>query len=162
MINVKELIHDPDFCETFTLRHKTGVWVDGLFQTTATDTSVTGVVRPATGKELELLPEGDRMKDTKVFYTWEKVQVAEDENASDEFLWKGSRYKALQVKDWSSHGFYETMASYIGEVVEENEHHDTGGDQNSPAAAADSPGESAGDTHPGELSGGQQPISEKG
>ena len=116
MINVSELIHDPDFCTTFILRHRSGTWVDGRFQTTATDSMVTGVVRPANGKELELLPEGDRMKDVKVFYTWEKVQLSEDENASDEFIWQGGRYKALQVQDWSAHGFYETMASYVGEV----------------------------------------------
>ncbi len=136
MIDVSELIHDPDFCTTFILRHKTGDWVDGIFETTATDTSVTGVVRPATGKEIELLPEGDRMKDVKVFYTWEKVQLAEDENASDEFIWEGGRYKALRVSDWKAHGFYETMASFIGKVVEENEHHDTDSNQDSPAQSA--------------------------
>lgn len=125
MIDVSELIVDPDFCERFTLRRRAGQWVGGVYQSTNADTVVTGVVRPATGDELELLPEGDRVGEILSFYTREMTQLAEDPGcAADEFIRRGRGYKAKHRQDWGKHGFFLTLAAWIGD--DDDGDHDAG------------------------------------
>lgn len=118
MIDLSRLIADPDFSEPFVIRRRIGKWVAGRFIATPEDTAVTGIVEPTSGDDLEQVPEGDRVSGMMTFYTRQPVYLSQDKQQSDELIWRGRVYKAVQVLDWSRHGFYKTIASYV-EVQDE-------------------------------------------
>ena len=112
MIDVSQLITDPDFCEPFVIRRRIGKWEAGRFIATPEDT-VNGIVEPTSGDDLEQVPEGDRVSGMMTFYTKQPVYLSQDKQQSDEIIWRGKLYKAVQILDWSRHGFYKVIASYV-------------------------------------------------
>lgn len=119
MIDVSRLITDPDFCERFVIRRRIGKWEAGRFIATPEDTAVTGIVEPTSGDDLEMVPEGDRVSGMMTFYTRQPVYLSQDKQQSDELIWRGRVYKAVQVLDWSRHGFYKVIASFVEVVSDE-------------------------------------------
>lgn len=119
MIDVSRLITDPDFCEPFTIRRRIGKWEAGRFIATPEDTAVTGIVEPTSGDDLEQVPEGDWVSGMMTFYTRQIVYLSQDKQQSDELIWRGKVYKAVQTLDWSRHGFYKVIASYVEGVQNE-------------------------------------------
>ena len=113
MIDVSRLITDPDFCEPFTIRRRVGKWEAGRFVATPEDPAVNGIVEPTNGDDLEQVPEGDRVSGMMTFYTKQPVYLAQDKQQSDELIWRGKLYKAVQILDWSRHGFYKVIASFV-------------------------------------------------
>lgn len=113
MIDVSRLLTDPDFCEPFVIRRRVGKWEAGRFIAAPEDTAVTGIVEPTNGDDLEQLPEGDRVSGMMTFYTKQPVYLAQDKRQSDEIIWRGKTYKAQHILDWSRHGFYKVIASYV-------------------------------------------------
>ncbi len=73
MINVKELITDPDFAQNFTIeRHSQGTFVDGLYSSMVTTINVYGIVQPYQPKTVEYTPNGDQITgDIKIWLTTE-------------------------------------------------------------------------------------------
>lgn len=116
MIDLAVLIHDPDFCESFVIRHQKGQWQDGVFVTVPEEQKVKGIVEPTSGEDLEQLPEADRISGLMTFYTKEAITLGDEEQLSDEIISRGKVYKVLQVLDWSRHGFYKAIASLAGKA----------------------------------------------
>lgn len=119
MIDLSRLIAAPDFSEPFVIRRRIGKWEAGRFVATPEDTAVTGIVEPTSGDDLEQVPEGDRVSGMMTFYTRQPVYLAQDRSQSDELIWRGKSYKTVQVMDWSRHGFYKVIASYVEGVQNE-------------------------------------------
>lgn len=113
MIDVSRLLTDPDFCEPFVIRRRVGKWEAGRFIAVPEDTAVTGIVEPTNGDDLEQLPEGDRVSGMMTFYTKQPVYLSWDKRQSDEIIWRDRVYKAVQILDWSRHGFYKVIASFV-------------------------------------------------
>ena len=68
MIDVSELMNDPDFSTEYTMIRSIGQWRDGRFILKKENEIVYyGPVQPATEKELEQLDTGDRNKITMKF-----------------------------------------------------------------------------------------------
>ena len=121
MIDVSDLMHDPDFSSRYTVIRRSGKWEGARFVLgEPKKLKYYGPVQPATSKELEQLPEGDRHSGTMQFYcappktlhiTSEDGQQA---NVSDEIVYRGHRYKVFSVKDWSEHGYICASAYKIG------------------------------------------------
>ncbi len=114
MIDVSELITDPDFAQTFTVTRSTGEWDEGDFITTVETFSVTGVIQPMNSKEMEQWPEGDRLKGLCKVYTLEQLYttqvVATEGMLSDEVSWHGVKWKILQSNDWMDNGYFKAVA----------------------------------------------------
>lgn len=119
MIDLGSLINDPDFCESFIIRRRNGEWQKGRFVTVHEDMKVTGIVEPTSGDDLEQLPEGDRVRGMMTFYTKEQLNLALDPQQADHIICRGKVYKAVQVLDWSRHGFYKTIASFVEVAADE-------------------------------------------
>lgn len=114
MIDVSELIHDPDFCTGFTIIRREGRWTeDGTYTTEASESDVMGVVRPASGADLQMIPEGDERRETLNFLTLEKTYLTDENHLADVFRYRGKTYKAVSKRDWKDHGFYKTTATLI-------------------------------------------------
>lgn len=116
-IDVSEIVHDPDFCTTFTvIKQGESEWVRGVLQRKTTETIVEGIVQPSSSKDLELLDTADRVNGMKTFITDEvSLDVSSTEKTSDVCVWKGQRYKLIQTFDYAANGYYKAIGALMGE-----------------------------------------------
>ena len=73
--------------------------------------SMSAVVTPVSGKELDRLPEGLRTRQVKMFLVKEKLNTANDNDRSspDRIEMNGERYQVERVEDWSDHGYFRAF-----------------------------------------------------
>jgi len=115
-IDVSEIVHDPDFCTTFTvIKQGESEWVRGVLKRKTTETTVEGIVQPSSSKDLELLDTADRVNGMKTFITDEvSLDVSNTEKTSDICVWKGQRYKLIQTFDYAANGYYKAIGALVG------------------------------------------------
>jgi hypothetical protein len=67
-----------------------------------TDTTIRASVYPATGKDLEALPEGERTRSVQIAECLSEVLTSEPSTptSSDRLIFGGSTYLARNVQDW--------------------------------------------------------------
>lgn len=119
MINLSELIHDPDFCTNFIVIKKSEPkWVKGELTQAETKLIVEGIVLPSSSKDIDMLPEADRVHGLKSFFTDEcEFALTNTEKTSDVCIYRGETYKLLQVFDYSDNGYYKAIGTMIGGVL---------------------------------------------
>lgn len=112
MINVAEVVADPDFTRTFTVRRPTSTFAnEGVHTSTYTDSTLTGIVQPASPKEMELLPEGHRVGD--VIAVWSTLEMRAgnaDTIEADVIVVDGKSYKVLRCEPWADAGYWKVLA----------------------------------------------------
>ena len=123
MYSLAELTYDDDFCTTFVVEKRSEpVWVKGVQTSTVTPMTVTGIVAPASAKDLELLEEGDRKHGMKTFETnMCPLNVTDTEVTSDTIVWDGNRYKLVHAWNYAQWGYYKAMGELMGAVEAEEE-----------------------------------------
>ncbi|MDU7441763.1 MAG: hypothetical protein E7L05_14625 [Clostridium sp.] len=113
MINLSRVINDTRISQEFKVFRKTGEWIKGRFEEKETQIDMNGVIVPATNKEVEMIPEGDRVKgaisihSTKRLYTTHLADKGE--GTSDEIEWENERYKVYSLGSYSKYGFYSAI-----------------------------------------------------
>jgi len=110
MINVSEVITDPDFAQSFLVHRRTGKWVNGRWQENMTDITLLGVITVADPKTLEQLPEGDRVIGLMCFYATVPIFTTNEQGTSDQIEWRGERYRVKQVFPYGDYGYYKAVA----------------------------------------------------
>ena len=113
MINVAELIHDPDFCQPYTLYRQTSTWLAGRSQPTEVAIQRSGVIIAANSKDLLQAPEGDRTKGIVAVYDTEPLLVTNEAGTSDEIIWHDERYRLFQVWPYKDYGYYKALGERI-------------------------------------------------
>lgn len=108
MIGVGELMSDPDFIESVTLRRPTPSMQEGVAVATHVDTTITAIVQPATPRELMGLPEGQRLKD--VVSVWSATEMKAEPGAPDILLRSGRSYRVIKLEPWAEAGYYRAFA----------------------------------------------------
>lgn len=101
---------------TVTVTRRVGSYVAGDFGPTATETlTLRGVVHPATGADMKKLPEGERVEGAIRVYTLERVRLSSRASGdlADRILHNGVEYEAATVEDWSTFGYYLTIATRV-------------------------------------------------
>ncbi|MFP3391013.1 hypothetical protein [Brevibacillus sp. SIMBA_040] len=115
MIDVSEVITDPDFAQTYTVHRKAGEWIRGDWvPSDETPLKMTGPVIVADAETLEQIPEGDRVTGLMCFYSTQELFESGDGNApiegtTDVVEWKGNRYKLIKVFPYGDYGFYKAV-----------------------------------------------------
>ena len=119
MINVGELITDPDFCQTFTLIRRVGEWNEGVWNPSEARITMTGITHPASGRELEMLPEADRTKNLRTFYGRSGMtpRLETQNRMADEIAYNGSVFKIIQEQDYDDYGYWQAVG-----IEEEGRH----------------------------------------
>lgn len=121
MIDVSELMEDPDFASPYLVVRRDGEWINGRFVPGEPETlKFYGPVQPPSVRELEQLPEGDRQKGFMQF--WCKMprefrisQGSKKESwVSDEIIWRGQRFKLYQLMPWNHAGWMSALAYRTG------------------------------------------------
>ncbi len=110
MISVEEIIDDVDFAQRFTILRSEGEFVDGVWTELEVDEiSVSGVIVPTSPRDLNRLPEGDRVSAAVSFYSKKELRVTRTGNTpgtSDMIRWKGDCYKLVGVFPWGDYGYW--------------------------------------------------------
>jgi len=106
-INVSEAI-DSDTAERITVeRSSPGSYVDGLFVAGPTSTfKALASVQQPTPRDLQTLPEGERVKNPKMFISTKALKTAneDDKTLADVLIVKSIRFKVIMLADWLSYG----------------------------------------------------------
>lgn len=121
MFSLAELTFDDDFCTAFTVvKRSATVWKKGVQTAAERRINVTGIVAPASSKDLELVEEGDRKHGLKTFITNEcPMNITDTENTSDVIIWQGNRYKLIQAFSYAQWGYYKAIGELMGQALEE-------------------------------------------
>lgn len=123
-IDVSEVSIDSDVGLPFTIIRSTGQWVNGVWTTQETEIPAFGTISVAADKELEMIPEGDRVHGAKVFHTDQPILTTRDTpatpgsglgGASDILVDSGSgdQYRVLIVKRIPGSGYYRAIGTRL-------------------------------------------------
>jgi hypothetical protein len=114
MINLSELITDPDFAQPYTIVRSSGTFVLGGFASTTTSIAAVGPIVVATEEDLDQVDPGDRITGSMKFYS--QAQIYETHGGStpglsDTILWRGDNYRILKVFPYADYGWYEAVGA---------------------------------------------------
>ena len=113
-IDVSELMTDPDFTDVVELITRTPVLTKGIQSfTEATPEPVVMVVQPASGEDLEKVPEASRGHETKTFFYKGILSSLRQNGYSDIIVFQGNRFEVLFVEPWGNWGvgYYKGIAT---------------------------------------------------
>lgn len=124
MLNLSKVVNNPKFAQSFNItRSQGGVFDDtGVWQDVTVDVPMFGVIQPATPKELEQVPEADRVKEVKSFHSQQEMFLTEttaidDANAriSDIVTWTttGEQYRLVKLYPWEDFGYFKALGVRI-------------------------------------------------
>ena len=115
MISLEEIILDPDFVTKFLIIRTKGEFVKGRWtETEKEEIPVYGIATPVSARELNQLPEGDRISGLMNFYTIKKeplylTRTGVDEGISDQILYDNIYYKLKSVEPWEPFGYWHAI-----------------------------------------------------
>ena len=113
MINVAEIVMDPDFAEPLTIIRSTFTF--GLVDSnTETQIQTYGIATPAKPQELMQVPEGDRVSGAMTFRSTTPFFLSTESTQSsnaDVILWRGVRWKVIYVFPWDHFGCPKAIAT---------------------------------------------------
>ncbi|QDX92065.1 hypothetical protein EEL30_06595 [Brevibacillus laterosporus] len=109
MIDVSEVITDPDFAQSFTVHRKSGEWIAGRSVSSDASITMTGIVTVADAKTLEQLPEGDRVTGLMCFYSTHELFTTREQGTSDQLEWRKELYRVKQVFPYGDYGYFKAI-----------------------------------------------------
>jgi hypothetical protein len=123
LIDLSEAVYDCEIGSCFVIFRQTGSFGSGGWVANAPKTiNAFGIVTVATPKELEMVPEGDRVKGSlhiiygqRLYTTWEangpSVAGQIGGGTSDQIQWDGQLYRVQAVEPWGPMlGFWHAVA----------------------------------------------------
>lgn len=113
MIDVSELMRDPDFAQDFAVKRQVGAWAgEGAFTTTETDIPRVGIIQPAKVEDIvQFLPEGERNGNFIAIYCDQDLLMGNgNDQQSDVIVWKGNYFRIAKAKQWEDHGYWYALA----------------------------------------------------
>lgn len=100
---------------TYTVTRRAAQTVtDGIVTLGATSSvSITAVVQPLRGKDLEVLPEARHARDVRMIHTRTALRVDSSAGAADVVTIGGEAYTVIHVEEWTIRGstFYRCYAA---------------------------------------------------
>jgi hypothetical protein len=119
MPDVTDLLDDPDVGggQPFQVERTTGTRANGKkVPGVPVVHKTTGNIQPAQPKELERLPEEDRVKAIVAIRSTFTFQTGSDDGGKaytdpDVIIISGIRYRVLKIDDWSAYGFHCAFAT---------------------------------------------------
>jgi len=104
--DVADLIGDPDFRSAYTLIRGTEIVDDhGRGQSTWEELPAQGIIQPASPRDRERLPEGDRTTEVLAVYSVEPLYMGDDAGQKpDQIRYLGRIYEVRTVEDWHREG----------------------------------------------------------
>lgn len=113
MINVGRIVVGRN-AQPFTVYRKSGSWQDEGWVEAENPITVVGTITIAKEKDLQQVPEGDRIGGEIAIYTTQPLYVTHavkdpitgaESGTSDEILWQGDRYKLFNANPYTDYGY---------------------------------------------------------
>jgi len=123
MIDVSDMITDPDFASPYIVIRRKGQWVRGRFQVNDPERlKYYGAVQPATTSEIQQLGIGDDEEGVMKFFCQQPKDInmtcnlTEDTEVqvSDEIEFRGNLYKVLKKSPWQHNNWTRAFAALQG------------------------------------------------
>ena len=108
MINVGEIVVDPDFVQGFTYIRRELLWDNGRYTTTEETHTATGTIISRDNQEMNLQEGGILNSGSIGVWTHEKLYVTSDnpnDHLADIIIYKGRRYIVNNNRDHSEYGY---------------------------------------------------------
>jgi len=111
------VVQNLDMSQNFTVYRSSGSWVKGRWTEGGSILKeMRGVISVANQKELNALPEGDRIKGGMIFHSTEELfttRTGTDMGTSDKILWNGEYYRMYNVWPYKDYGFWKAIGARI-------------------------------------------------
>lgn len=116
LVQVSEVVNDPDMAQPFTILRSTGTaWLNGVWQSSTTEFSGYGVIADPTDREIKMIPEGDQVVGAKVFWSAQPIYATRATSgvgaSSDILVWRGLSFRVVNVQQFQDYGFYRAIAT---------------------------------------------------
>jgi hypothetical protein len=112
MINMAELITDPDFAQSYVIVRSSGAFALGGFISTPFSIPAVGPIVLATERDLDQVTEGDRVTGAMKFYSLGPIyqtRAGDNPGLSDTIHWRGDNYRIAKVFPYVDYGWYEAI-----------------------------------------------------
>jgi len=112
MLNPSRILSSPHFQQTWEVFRSTGSFqLGGWVEDAQSPASfiMSGAVWPSTNKEIQQVPEGDRVTGMMSFASTQPLYVTHASGiagTSDQIEWHGEKYRLVQIMNFSDYGFY--------------------------------------------------------
>lgn len=111
MINLSRVVVSPHLSQNITVHRTSGRWNRGEWimgeEKIITSRGIVTVARP---KDLEQIPEGDRITGAMRFLTLHRLYHTNSaEPISDFVVWRGARYRIIQISPDVDYGFFRSI-----------------------------------------------------
>jgi hypothetical protein len=121
MINLSDVVSDPDFAQEFEIQRSSGGWWKaGVWINETIGVPGYGVIQPATPEELDQVPEGDRVKGSLSFHSECPLFETHTRSPNDKFAGtsdiichRGQSYRLVKVWPWEDFGYYKAIGARI-------------------------------------------------
>jgi hypothetical protein len=117
VIDISEMMDDPDFVRAYTVSRSSGEFAEGGWvEATPTTLTVYGPVIVSSPEDLQLIPEGDRVSGAMSFYSSERLYRTHKETdpqtsgTSDRITWNGEEYRIAGISPYMDYGYYKAVA----------------------------------------------------
>lgn len=113
LINVSEVVVDPDLAQPFIVLRSTGEWVNGTWVSQTRELQQIGVISVASPSEIGMVAEGDVITSARVFHTDQPIfKTREKEKGSSDILvWRNRKYRVLHDSDYQDYGYWRAVGS---------------------------------------------------
>ncbi len=113
MINLSEIVTDPDFNQPYTINRSTGAFVLGGYANSTTPVAASGIITVAKERDLAQVPEGDRVTGAMLFYSTQPIYLSHGGSGaaatSDTITWRGDTYRIAKVWPYGDFGFFKAF-----------------------------------------------------
>lgn len=114
LINLSRVAKSPRFTQQITVMRTLSHWVRGeLVPYPSAEINMQAIVTVATPKDLQQVPEGDRMLGGMRFTTTKRLYNTAGPMKSDVVIWRGAKYKILTVTPDVDYGFYHAVGTRL-------------------------------------------------
>jgi hypothetical protein len=113
-LDLTDIINDPDLSATPVklFRRTRGVTDGGMANIgPMQQINIRAVIVPANGRQLQRLPEAERVSAGIAIYTSTEIMGGNNSYTGDMVQFKGQYYTVLYVDDFSINGFYTAVAT---------------------------------------------------
>ena len=116
MLDVSDILEDPDFAQPFDVLRSSGAFVSGGWQNLTTTVACSGVILPASDQDIALVPEGDRVTGMISVHTTRKLfqtHTGAQPGLSDVIVWNGDKYRILKLFPYQDFGFTKALGARL-------------------------------------------------
>lgn len=107
--SLSEVVNDPDLGQPFTIYRSKGQYGPSGWETVGQPQQIStfGVIGIAEDRDMQQVPEGDRIDGSLQVYTGTRLLVTEEDSLylSDQIKWHGKFYKLVRLGPWEDFSY---------------------------------------------------------